>query len=62
MKTQTKKSKSGKCEFCSPESAPEICQMATAKTTIDGKEHAACCVKCSGNSEEEKPKEKKAKD
>lgn len=62
MKTQSKKSNSGKCEFCSPESTPELCQMATTKTIIDGKEHAACCVKCTSNNEEEKPKNKKTKD
>ena len=56
MKTPTKKTKTGKCEFCSPESTPELCKLSTVKTTIDGKEYAACCVKCTGESTEEKPK------
>jgi hypothetical protein len=61
MKTKTKKTKSGKCEFCSPESTPELCKLATATTIFNGKEYAACCVKCAGGSAEEKPKEDSAK-
>lgn len=55
MKAKTKK-KSGKCEFCSPESTPELCKLSTATTIIDGKEYTACCIKCAGRSVEEKPK------
>jgi hypothetical protein len=56
MKTSTKKSKTSKCEFCSPESTPELCKLSTATTIIDGKEYSACCAKCAGGSAEEKPK------
>ena len=55
MKAKTKE-KSGKCEFCSPESTPELCKLSTATTIIDGKEYTACCTKCAGGSTEEKPK------
>jgi hypothetical protein len=56
MKTPTKKIETGKCEFCSPESTPELCKLSTATTIIDGKEYSACCTKCAGKSAEEKPK------
>ena len=61
MKTPKKKSKGGKCEFCSPDSTPELCKLSTATTIIDGKEHTACCVKCTSESVEEKPKEDSVK-
>jgi hypothetical protein len=50
------KTKTLKCEFCSPESTLEVCRLSTATTIIDGKEYTACCVKCVGKSTEEKPK------
>lgn len=56
MKTPTKKIKTGKCEFCSPESTPEQCKLSTATTIIEGKEYSTCCTKCAGGSAEEKPK------
>ena len=60
MKTSTKKTKTGKCEFCNPESTPELCKLSTATTIIDGKEYTACCVKCAdGNAEEKTQKAKK---
>jgi hypothetical protein len=55
------KTKTTKCEFCSPENTPELCKLSTATTIIDGKEYTACCVKCSGKSAEEKPKKDLAK-
>jgi hypothetical protein len=55
MKTPTKKIESGKCEFCSPESSPELCKLSTATSIIDGKEYSACCPKCAGGSAKEKP-------
>jgi hypothetical protein len=61
MKKPAKKTKTTKCEFCSPESSPELCKLSTATTVIDGKEYAACCVKCGDQSLEEKPKRDKAK-
>ena len=56
MKTATKKTKAGKCDFCSPETTPELCKLSTATTMIDGKEYPACCVNCAGGNSEEKPK------
>ena len=56
MKTPKKKSKGGKCEFCSPEITPELCKLSTATTIIDGKEYSSCCVKCADGTTEEKPK------
>ena len=56
MTTQTKKTKTGKCEFCSPETTPDLCKLSTATTIIDGKEYTVCCVKCAGESVIEKPK------
>ena len=61
MKTPTKKIATGKCEFCSPESTPELCKLSTATTIIDGNEYTACCAKCAGGSAEEKPKKDSAK-
>jgi hypothetical protein len=61
MKTPIKKTKTGKCEFCSPDSTPELCKLSTVTTTRDGKEYTACCVKCAGGSAEEKPKKDGAK-
>ena len=51
-----KKATTGKCEFCDPESTPDLCKLATATTIIDGKEHSACCVKCTGEGAKEQPK------
>jgi len=56
MKTPKKESKISKCQFCGPETSPEICNLSTAKTIVNGKEYSACCVKCSGGASEEKPK------
>ena len=56
MKNPTKKTKTSKCEFCSPESTPELCKLSAVKTVIDGKEYSACCTKCVGGSTEEPPK------
>ena len=56
MKNQTKNTNTVKCGFCSPESSPELCNLSTAKTIIDGKEYSACCIKCAGANVEEKPK------
>jgi hypothetical protein len=50
------KTKTGKCEYCSPESTPELCKLSTAKTVIDGEEHSSCCSKCAGDSTEGYPK------
>ena len=62
MKKQTKKNSTAKCGFCSPESSPELCNLSTAKTIIDGKEYSACCIKCAGtNKVEEKPKNPQTK-
>jgi hypothetical protein len=55
------KTKTLKCEFCSADSAPELCKLATATTMIDGKKYTACCVKCVGKSAEEEPKKVIAK-
>ncbi len=55
------KSKTSKCEFCSSESTPELCKLSTATTIIDGKEYAACCVKCADKSTGEKPKKDSVK-
>jgi len=48
MKPSTKKTKTGKCEFCSSEGKPEICKLSAATIIIEGKEYTACCVKCAG--------------
>jgi hypothetical protein len=61
MKKQTEKTNSVKCGFCSPESSPELCNLSTAKTIIDGKEYSACCIKCAGTNAEEKPEKSKTK-
>jgi hypothetical protein len=61
MKQKTKKTSTVKCEFCSPESSPELCKLSTAKTIIDGKEYTACCIKCAGTNTEEKPKKSQQK-
>ena len=55
------KTKTDKCEFCSPESTPELCKLSVATTIIDGKKYAACCVKCVGGSTQEEPKKDSAK-
>ncbi len=57
--SKTKKTNPGKCEYCSPESSPDLCKLATAKTIIDGKEYTACCIKCAGAEPEKKPKNPK---
>ena len=61
MKTPTKKTKTGKCEFCSPEVTPELCKLSTSTTIIEDKEYTACCVKCASGRAEEKPKIERAK-
>ena len=61
MNTKIKKTKIGKCEFCSPKSAPELCKLSIATTIIGGKEFAACCVKCGGGSTKEETKKDSAK-
>jgi hypothetical protein len=53
--------KTTKCEFCGSESTPELCKLSTATTIIDGKKYTACCVKCAGKSNEEKPRKGQAK-
>lgn len=35
-----------RCENCEAEIPAETCQLATYKTTIDGKEYLFCCIKC----------------
>ena len=57
MKTPTKKTRTGRCEFCFPQkNAPELGKLPTATTIMDDNEHFACCVKCSIGRAEEKSK------
>lgn len=52
------KTKFVKCEFCNVE-IPDVCQLATLRTVIDGKDYFFCCTKCAQQYREKKERKSK---